>query len=312
MSQLSKVSINIPETTKEDPRIGEILSNNLGKEDTPKAVILGFPSDKGVAINGGRTGAADAPQAIRKELYKMTSNPENYNAFVDLINATKDIGDLNIHYEVEEDQQNLGKVLAGYLEQGTVPIILGGGHETAFGHFMGYAEAGLETAIFNLDAHTDVRPLKDGQAHSGSPFRQAIEHESGCTEMYLVAGLQPHSVARSHLQYVKESGGEYLLRDETNITSVSGLFHQHDSERLMVTFDMDAVDQSQAPGVSAPCANGLPSDLWLTAAYLAGRNEQATSFDLSELNPRHDRDNQTAKLAALTVWNFLLGLSQRK
>jgi formiminoglutamase len=79
----------------------------------------------------------------------------------------------------------------------------------------------------------------------------------------------------------------------------------------MVTFDMDAVDQSQAPGVSAPCANGLPSDLWLTAAYLAGRNEQVTSFDLSELNPRHDRDSQTAKLAALTIWNFLLGLSER-
>jgi len=79
----------------------------------------------------------------------------------------------------------------------------------------------------------------------------------------------------------------------------------------MVTFDMDAVDQSQAPGVSAPCANGLRSDLWLTAAYLAGRNEQVTSFDLSEVNPRHDRDNQTAKLAAATIWNFLQGLSER-
>ena len=103
-----------------------------------------------------------------------------------------------------------------------------------------------------------------------------------------------------------------MFRDETNITSISGLFHQHESDRLMVTFDMDAVDQSQAPGVSAPCANGLPSDLWVTAAYLAGRNKQVTSFDLSEVNPRHDRDNQTAKLAALTIWNFLLGLSERE
>lgn len=311
MSQLNPTTVEIPKSAENDPRLGQLLEANLSEQDTPKAVIVGFPSDKGVAINGGRTGAADAPHAIREQLYKLTPNPENHSDFVDLVGATKDLGDLNIHYEVEEDQRNLGKVLAGYLEQGVIPIILGGGHETAFGHFSGYAEAGLKTAIFNLDAHTDVRPLKEGKAHSGSPFRQAIEHPGEYAEMYLVAGLQPQSVARSHLRYIKESGGEYLLRDETNITSISGLFHQHESDRLMVTFDMDAVDQSQAPGVSAPCANGLPSDLWLTAAYLAGRNEQVTSFDLSEVNPRHDRDQQTAKLAALTIWNFLLGLSQR-
>ncbi|MEL7833291.1 formimidoylglutamase [Fodinibius sp. Rm-B-1B1-1] len=311
MSQLNPITIDTPQTADNDPRIGQLLGANINNDDTPKVVVIGFPSDKGVAINGGRTGAADAPEAIREQLYKLTPNPENYNDFVDLLGATRDVGDLNIHYEVEEDQQNLGKVLAGYVEQDIIPIILGGGHETAFGHFSGYAEAGLETAIFNLDAHADVRPLKEGKAHSGSPFRQAIEHKSECAGMYLVAGLQPHSVARSHLQYIQKSGGEYLLRDETNITSISGFFHQHENDRLMVTFDMDAVDQSQAPGVSAPCANGLPSDLWLIAAYLAGRNEQVTSFDLSEVNPRHDRDNQTAKLAALTIWNFLLGLSQR-
>lgn len=312
MSRFSEVTVNIPKTAEDDPRIGQILCESLDEDDIPKAVIIGFPSDKGVAINGGRTGAADAPKVIREQFYKMTPHPENYNAFVDLIVATRDIGDLNICYEVEEDQRNLGKALAYYLEQGTIPIILGGGHETAFGHFLGYVEAGLKTAIFNLDAHPDVRPLKNGRAHSGSPFRQAIEHESECAEMYLVAGLQPHSVARSHLQYIKEFGGSYLLWDETDITSISGLFHQHNGERLMVTFDMDAVDQSKAPGVSAPCANGLSSDLWLKAAYLAGRDKQVTSFDLSEVNPQHDRDNQTATLAALTIWQFLLGLSQRK
>lgn len=312
MPNLREVSTDTPKTADNDPRIGHLLGSCFTEDKKPKAVIVGFPSDKGVSINGGRVGAGDAPQAIREQLYKMTPNPENYNTFVDVIGATKDLGDLNIHYEVEEDQLKLGKLLAKYLKQGTVPIILGGGHETAFGHFLGYAEANLKTAILNLDAHTDVRPLKKNKAHSGSPFRQAIEHECGCAEMYLVAGLQPHSVSRSHLQYIKESGGEYFFRDETNITSISGLFHRHESDRMMVTFDMDAVDQSHAPGVSAPCANGLPSDLWLTAAYLAGRNEQVTSFDLSEVNPRHDHDNKTAKLGALTIWNFLLGLSERE
>lgn len=311
MDLLKKSSVDTPATAKDDPRIGHLVGQNLADEATPKVVIIGFPSDKGVQINGGRPGASDAPEIIRKQLYKMTPDAENQGPFVDLITQCKDLGNLNITGELEEDQQKMGDVLAGYLEQDIVPIILGGGHETAFAHFLGYAKSGLKTSIFNLDAHTDVRPIKNGQAHSGSPFRQALEHGSNCAESYLVAGLQPHSVAKTHLRFIKEYDGHYLFRDETNITSISGFFHQHDSDRMMVTFDMDAVDQSQAPGVSAPCTNGLPADLWLTAAYLAGRNEQVTSFDLSEVNPLHDRDNQTSKLAALTVWHFLLGLSQR-
>lgn len=310
MDLLQKPKIAVPVTRDDDPRIAHLIGENAEDSDL-KAVIIGFPSDKGVEINGGRTGAAGAPDAIKKELYKMTPSAESFDPFCNLIKGTKDIGDIKVSGELESDQQNLGKVIAGYLENGIIPIILGGGHETAFGHFSGYAEAGIRTSIFNVDAHTDVRPLKDDKPHSGSPFRQALEHESECADTYLVAGLQPHSTARAHLDFISDHGGHYLFRDETNITRISGLFHNHESENLMVTFDMDAVDQSQAPGVSAPCANGLPSDLWLTSAYLAGRNKQVTSFDLSEVNPKYDRDGQTAKLAALTVWHFLLGLSER-
>lgn len=312
MPELNKAKITVPETHEDDLRIGALLGKNLKEGDTPGAVLVGFPSDEGVKRNGGRPGAAKAPDEIRKALYKMTPDAENPIAFTELITRSLYWGNLEVSGDLEADQKALGKVIAGCLEQGTVPIILGGGHETAFSHFLGYAVAGLETAILNVDAHTDVRPLKNGKAHSGSPFRQALEHESSCCSKYLVAGLQPHSVAKAHLDFIDEHSGSYLFRDETNITSVSGLFHEHESERLMVTFDMDAVDQAFAPGVSAPCANGLPSDLWLTAAYLAGRNDQVTSFDLSEVNPDYDRDRQTAKLAALTIWNFLLGLSQRK
>ena len=53
-------------------------------------------------------------------------------------------------------------------------------------------------------AHPDVRPLKDGHGHSGSPFRQALEHPSGLCRDYTVAGLNPPAVARAHLDYLAE------------------------------------------------------------------------------------------------------------
>ncbi len=312
MSTIKPHNISLPNIDENDQRIGHLLGREISGDELPKVAIVGFPCDEGVRRNGGRPGAAKAPDYIRRNLYKMTPDAEETAPFINLIEHTKDVGDIEPHEnDLETNQQTLASVVASYLEQDVVTIILGGGHETAFGHFLGYGEAGINTAILNVDAHTDVRPLRDGQAHSGSPFRQAIEHSSGCCQKYLVAGLQPHAVAKSHLDYIDAHQGKYYFKDETNITAISGLFHAHESENLMVTFDLDAVDQAYAPGVSAPCVNGLNPDLWLTAAYLAGRNEQVQSIDVSELNPEFDRDGQTARLAALTVWHFLLGVSQR-
>jgi len=79
----------------------------------------------------------------------------------------------------------------------------------------------------------------------------------------------------------------------------------------MVSFDLDAVDQAFAPGVSAPAVNGLTPDLWLHATYRAGQCPSVKSLDLVELNPLFDHDHQTARLAALTLWYFLKGVSER-
>lgn len=309
--KLQKPALEIPKTAQNDPRVGHLINTERDSAKNIRVAIIGFPSDEGVRRNNGRPGAAAAPDEIRRHLYKMTPPPEEKEQFANLLDTILDMGNLSVTMDLETSQSDLGKILAELLSEDILPIILGGGHETAFAHFLGYVESGLETAIFNLDAHTDVRNLNEGKAHSGSPFRQAMEHPGKCCSKYLVAGLQPHSVAEEHLNYIKEQGGSYVFRDETNITSISGMFHEHESDRMMVTFDMDAVDQAYAPGVSAPCTNGLHQDLWLTAAYLAGRNEQVTSFDLCEVNPSFDRDGQTARLAALTIWQFLLGLSQR-
>jgi formiminoglutamase len=296
----------------DDPRIKHLLGKKIDESNPPKAIIIGFPSDEGVRRNGGRQGAAQAPDKIRNAFYKMTLDTRNLEAFTDLIVHTEDAGNINITGNLENDQQQLAEEVSHYLKDGSIPIILGGGHGTAFGHFSGYVEAGLKTSIFNLDAHTDVRPLKNGKAHSGSPFRQAIEHESSSCEKYCVAGLQPHSVAAAHLDFIYQNGGQYLFRNEASADSINEILDTSKSENLMITLDMDGVDQAYAPGVSAPCTNGLTPDLFCGTAYLAGKNRHVTSFDISEVNPKYDRDSQTARLAALAVWHFFAGLCHRR
>jgi formiminoglutamase len=296
--------------TADDPRIGQLLGRALGDGDMPRAVIVGFPTDEGVRRNGGRPGAAEGPAAIREMLHRLTPGADDTGDAVALLERTRDLGDLVVSGDLRHDQELLGIAVTPYLAEGAFVVVLGGGHETAYGHFLGYPEAGHAVTIVNWDAHLDVRDLKAGRGHSGSPFRQALEHASGACRGYVVAGVQPQATARAHLDYVHGRGGRVLWASELSPAAIDALYAAVRGP-AMISFDLDAVDQSHAPGVSAPATGGMSADLWLRAARGAGRCPSAMSMDVVELNPKLDRDGQTARLAALTVWQVLRGVAER-
>lgn len=291
--------------TAGDPRLRDLLGRHGGE---PDVVILGFPSDAGIARNGGRVGAAAAPAAIREALGRLTPDACDPGPFIALVERTRDLGDVAVTGDVERDQLLLAETLRPHLELGRFAIVLGGGHETSFGHFLGYERP---VRILNWDAHADVRELRDGLGHSGSPFRQALEHPSGRCAGYVVAGLQPHSVASDHLAFVS-GRGRAVFRNQLGTAASVARLYDHASDALLVSFDLDAVDAAFAPGVSAPATNGLPVERWLQAAFLAGATRAVTSADVVELSPPHDQQGQTVRLAALTVWEILRGLATRR
>jgi formiminoglutamase len=288
--------------------VGQLLGSGLVHDQVPAVVLIGFPSDEGVRRNGGRAGAAEGPEAIRTALYRLTPDPRS-GRLTELLGRTRDLGNLEVSGEVETDQEQLGQLLTPYIEQDVFVVVLGGGHETSYGHFRGYVGAERAVEILNWDAHADVRELNAGKAHSGSPFRQALEDRSGRCRRYTVVGLEPHLVSRPHLEYVEQRGRAVWRQDVTDDTLPA--IYGAARPSTLVSFDLDAVNQSEAPGVSAPNAAGFNRAVWLEAAYLAGLSAAVTSADIVELNPRYDRDGQTARLAALTVWSLLRGRAER-
>ena len=185
-------AVEVPATSPGDERIGHWLGAQHVPEEKTRVALVGFPSDEGVRRNGGRSGASQAPRAIRERLYKMTLSGSD--AFTVLLDRTIDLGNVAVSGNVESDQEQLGRVVGSLLDRDIVPIVLGGGHETAYGHFLGYVEWARSVRILNWDAHADVRSLKEGRAHSGSPFRQALEHDSG--PMRRIHGCGAPPVAR--------------------------------------------------------------------------------------------------------------------
>ncbi len=300
-----------PEAAPDDPRLGHWLARQSAVTDGARVALVGFPSDVGVARNGGRPGAAEGPLALRTALYKMTPDARDPAPFEALLARTADVGDVPVSGDVERDQAALGETIAGLLDRGVFPVVLGGGHETLYGHALGYLEAERPVHLLNWDAHADVRPLiigpnGEGIGHSGSPFRQALEHPSGLARGYTVAGLQPWRVSAAHAAFVQKHGRLVWIEDltdpETLVADLAGT--------TLASFDLDAVDGMS--GVSAPNVGGIPVPVWLRAAEACGASPHITSADVVELSPPHDATGQAAALAALTVWHLLRGLSMRE
>lgn len=120
--------------------------------------FIGFCSDKGVARNKGRTGTALAPDFVRGQ---MSGLPCTFSQEVKLYDAGDIICD---EISLEEGQRELGCAVEEILCRNLFPIVLGGGHETTFGHFQGQhnflKDKGKtpELGIVNFDAHFDLRP----------------------------------------------------------------------------------------------------------------------------------------------------------
>ena len=283
-----------------------------------RAVLVSFPQDEGVRRNHGRAGAAVAPHEIRYFLYRLTP----WHAVHDVSLADLpplDVGAVRIQGSLEDTQAALAEVVAGILEKGAVPVVLGGGHETAYGHYLGYAAGNRPVGVVNLDAHLDVRPLLGGHGHSGSSFRQAIEHPRAPLpgQRYVCLGAQPHAVSREHLRFLREHGGTVAWADEVRgklserLGREIGRFAGAGCQ-VYVSLDADVVRAADVPGVSSPNLPGLAGAEVIESAYHAGLAPAVASFDLVEINPLHDTDGLSARWAALAVWSFLIGLARRR
>ena len=274
-----------------------------------RPVLIGFPQDEGVRRNGGRPGAAEAPTRIRHWLYRLTP-PVSFSLL--------DLGNVRVGADLEASQEALAAVVAAVAAAGAIPIVLGGGHETALGHYLGLTCAGGPVGVINLDAHLDVRPTLAGKGHSGSPFRQMMEDAARplAPDRYVCLGAQPSAVSAAHHQFVTGRGG--IVRGAAEVRGQLGRYFREQCERLAghgcpvyVSLDADVVRAADVPGVSALNPLGLDGVEVCQCLGQAGASTAVAALDVVEINPRFDRDELSARWAALAVWSFLAGLATR-
>lgn len=256
--------------------------------------IIGFCCDEGVRRNNGRVGANAGPIAIRKQLASIPWRKDTQQVV--------DLGDVYCEGNaLEAAQQQLGKYVAQIVKNGTA-IILGGGHETLYGQYLGVREAvgpHKKIGLLNIDAHFDMREY-DEQSSSGTMFKQILDADKNAS--YFVVGIQPFGNTTALFDRADAYGVRYFLEDELDATCDEALeqfIEQQDV--LVVTLCMDVLSAAVAPGVSAPSPFGLDAKTVRQFVRKMTASTKATSFSICEVNPRLDVDNRTAKLGAYFV-----------
>ena len=288
-----------------DPRLGERVGRDSAAYAAATVAVLGCPQDEGVRRNQGRSGAAQGPAEIRRALYRMT---------VSGIEALKlfDVGDTMPQGTLEDTHAAHEKAVVQLLADGKRVVVLGGGNDISYPDCAALAKQAGDVLAFNIDAHFDVRP--DPQRNSGTPYRQLLEEGLLKGPRFFELGSRPFCNAADHAQYLKDRKVRVVGLDDLRAKGAArvvrrALRENDQAKAVFWGFDLDVVNASEAPGVSAPNPLGLSGQEFCELAALAGAEPRTRIVEFTEVNPAFDVDGRTARLAAAAVWHYLVQLT---
>ncbi len=271
-------------------------------------VLLGFCCDEGVRRNQGRIGAKRGPETLRKVLAGL---PVHFDSSIRLVDAGDVICEGGF---LEESQRSLTIAVNRIIKSGGFPILMGGGHEITFPHFLGIQQASdRSVGIINLDAHLDIRPLVDGKGNSGTGFYQIAEYceRNGIDFKYLAVGIQEISNTKALFNFAQSKSVQIYHAKELHEQRIGKIIDEiiafgRSVESVYLTVDLDVFSAAYAPGVSAPAFQGIVPDINFDSLFSTILElPNLRSVDVAELNPTFDLDNRTAKLAAHLLFKVL-------
>lgn len=279
----------------------------LAPDAPPGIALLGFECDEGVKRNGGRPGAAGGPRAIREALANLAWHHDR--PVFDAGNVSCPDGDM------EAAQNRLRRAVFDVIATHQRPLVLGGGHETAWGTHRGLVQAALEidptakVGIINIDAHFDLRA--DARATSGTPFAQIAGWCKETDRLFRYMCLGVAEAANTAALYDRARRFEVVWRPDADL-DVWRLDDVLDSVAMFVdgvdlihlSIDLDVLSAAVMPAVSAPALRGVrleAVEAIVTAVLSTGK---VCVTEIVELNPALDADGRGARVAAGLAWQI--------
>ncbi|WP_353169226.1 formimidoylglutamase [Flavobacterium sp.] len=291
-----------------------------------KFVLIGLPEDIGIKANLGRTGAASAFDSTLKSLVNFQHNKFCKGSelivlgeinFSEEMKISKTLDTQNkvdrkkLFQLVENIDKDVSFVISTIIKANKIPIIIGGGHNNAYGNIKGLALAkGMPVNAVNYDAHTDFR-IMEGR-HSGNGFTYAFEE--GFLKKYFIFGLHENFVSKSVFDTLKtiEERVKYVTYEEIAVrktksftTEITQAIKFICNTPFGIELDLDALPNIHS---SAMTLSGFSVEKARHFIHLAGKEEHASYLHICEGAPDLDLSNNnhlTGKLIATLILDFI-------
>lgn len=268
--------------------------------------VTGIPFD---IATTNRPGARFGPAAIRAasvQLAELPAFPWNFDPFDTL--AVVDYGDCFIdHGRADEIPQTIANHAREIVSRGVSMVSLGGDHFVTFPLLKAHAEAYGPLALVQFDAHQDTWSDDGRRIDHGTMFTRAVHEGLVDVDRSIQVGIRTHApedygIAIVNGPDVHRIGPEAVI--ERILTRVG-------DGRAYLTFDIDCLDPSAAPGTGTPVAGGLSSAQALEILRGLGAID-FVGMDVVEVAPAYDHAGITAIAAATIAHDYLCLRALRK
>ena len=260
-----------------------------------QVAVLGVADYRGYISNKGTEHAADE---VRKQLYQ-------YAAFTNGIQLL-DLGNIKAGETYVDTLVALVEILHELFKQNVITIILGGDAALASAQFKAYEI--FENPI--TVAHVASKVIWDNS--------DVDIYKTYLKDFFLSNFLEKYNLVAYQSYFLQEKQLSFLNNKNHDVLRVGKIReHVFEAEPLMreasmVTYNVNAIRYSDAPGQPDPSPNGMFGDEACAVARYAGLSDQLMSMGIYDYNPKMDRSHITAKQIAQMVWYFMEGVSLRR
>ncbi|MFN4028350.1 MULTISPECIES: formimidoylglutamase [Flavobacterium] len=291
-----------------------------------KYVLLGIPEDVGIRANFGRPGAASAWQSAISSIANIQHNRFCKGSQIvvlgkiDISKEMEEAKDLDFHKTadrkllstlVERIDKEVVHVITSIIKCGKTPIVIGGGHNNAYGNIKGTA-LGLGKPInaVNFDAHSDFRILEG--RHSGNGFSYA--YEEGFLKKYFIFGLHENYTSKNVLDILKKmedrvnfnTYDEIKVRQQKNFQQeLNTAYDFIKNDAYGIEIDLDALPNIAS---SAMTMSGFSIEELRQFVYFFGKNKNAAYLHICEGAPElgeAKNNHLIGKLIGYLVTDFI-------
>jgi formiminoglutamase len=289
------------EKTKEDASLlgasFKMFHTDFPDLEKVDVAIFDIAEDRGSLTNQGAVRGADR---IREKLYKLKKGT--------IKPRIADLGTLRNGETLEDTYLRVKEVCEMLMQTHILPVIIGGTQDLNFGQFLSYENTGKLINLLNVDAFIDMAGSKEDQ--SRHHIHRILVHQPNIIFNYSHLGYQTYLNDQEVINVLEKLHFEtYRIgRIRESMEDMEPIVRDAD----MLSFDLTAIRQTDAPGNKNSLPFGLTGEEACMLCWYAGVSSKLSSIGFYEYNPEEDIKGQTAGVVATMIWYFLEGFYSRK